>query len=233
MKKYRKVNIAGREREREGGKRTEGRKKRNGKITLCIGAYAQGSGCVLHRARRGRGNGDDVGGSSRIDRVWAATNPRLSLPPPSLSLCLSLWFRRSVPPLFASLFYASGAFLSSSSIRLPSFRLAFFVSLAPFLSSVLSAVARLSFLHLLHRFGSHALFPPLFFSLPLPLSHFTSPCSPPFRDIRPNIEPGCPRRYFPPDATGVLVDFLLRLRVLEFLGQSRRGCNSHPLTLQR
>lgn len=36
---------------------------------------------VLHRARRGRGGGG-AGGSGRIDRVWAATNPRFS----SLSL---------------------------------------------------------------------------------------------------------------------------------------------------
>lgn len=86
---------------------------------------------VLHRARRGKGGGGDVGGSGRIDRVWAATNP------PRLS---SLPHRFVDPFLLSSpLIHAPGAFLSSSSIRLSSFRLAFFVSPAPFLSSALAA----------------------------------------------------------------------------------------------
>lgn len=75
----------------------------------------------------------------RIDRVWAAaTNPRCSSLP--LSLCLS--FRSSSihsrplqPSLRSRLLYAPGAFLSTPSVRLlPSFRLAFFVSLARFFS---------------------------------------------------------------------------------------------------
>lgn len=106
-----------RERKRE---RHVGRKKETGR-SRCVSVHSrrnQVPRCVLPRTRRGRSGGSDVGGSGRIDRVWAATNPRFS----------SLPF---VDPFFLSspLIHAPGTFLSSpSSIRLSPFRLAFFVS---------------------------------------------------------------------------------------------------------
>lgn len=77
--------------------------KRNEKISLRIGCiYTLGgpgcAPCPASRHGRGRGGDCDVGGSIRIDRVWAATNPRLS----SLPL-------RFVDPflLFSPLFYCA------------------------------------------------------------------------------------------------------------------------------
>lgn len=91
-----------------------------------------GPGCApCSVSRHGRGGDCDVGDSSRIDRVWAATNPRVS----SLPL-------RFVDPflLFPPLFHALSAFLSSSSVPLSSFHLAFFVSLVLFPSSAVALV---------------------------------------------------------------------------------------------
>lgn len=112
--------------------------------------------CVLPRARRGRGGGGDVSGSGRIDRVWAATNPRFS----------SLPF---VDPFFLSspLIHAPGTFFFSPlSIRFSPCRLAFFVSSALFLSSALTASPSFLPASPFHRSVSHALSPPSFLSLP-------------------------------------------------------------------
>lgn len=122
-KKYREAKG---EADRQEG-RHRGLEKRNEKISLRIGCiHVREPGCApcpVSRRGRSRGGDCDVGGSSRIDRVWVATNPRLS----SLPL-------RFVDPflLFSPLFYALSAFLSSSSIPLSSFHLAFFVSLLCF-----------------------------------------------------------------------------------------------------
>lgn len=109
--------------------------KRNEKISLRIGCiYTLGgpgcAPCPASRHGRGRGGDCDVGGSIRIDRVWAATNPRLS----SLPL-------RFVDPflLFSPLFYALSAFLSSPFIRLSSLYLSRLFPLQLWHSSVLSS----------------------------------------------------------------------------------------------
>lgn len=135
VKKYQEMNITrGREPEREREReRHVGRKKETGR-SRCVSVHSrrnQVPRCVLPRARRGRSGGGDVGGSGRIDRVWAATNPRFS----------SLPF---VDPFFLSspLIHAPGTFLSSPFVSLLFDSRSLY--LQPFLSSVLTA--RSSFL---------------------------------------------------------------------------------------
>lgn len=144
---------------REGAKERSVRsEKRNGKIPLYIGICIRVGTkfrSALHRARRGRGGGDD-GSSGRIDRVWAATNPRFSSLPLSSVRSSSLHLS-STRPAHSTLL-----------LHLSSFRFAFFVPPAPFLSLVLTA--RSSFLPA-PPFHRPVLI--LFFRLPLSFHLFT------------------------------------------------------------
>lgn len=211
VKKYREMNAARgseRERKRERGVRSE---KRNGKIPLYIGTCIRVGTkfrSALHRARRGRGGGDD-GGSGRIDRrVWAATNPRFSSLPLS-SIRSSSLHLSSTRPAHSSLL-----------LHLSSFRFAFFVLPAPFLSLVLTA--RSSFLPAspFHRFVLSFHLPPSF--LPSLYNHLFSSSFSFASRYAPatHIELGWLRDQF---LTIVLVELLSEYRLSVWILRPERG----------
>lgn len=210
-----------REKEREACK-VRKKKREDPTVYRCMHSHRnQVPRSVLHRAHRGRGGGD-VGGSGRIDRVWAATNPRFS----SLSLSSirsSSLHLSSTCPAHSSLLLHSSLFFSHRVLCISS-AFSLFNLDSPF---VLPSCTSFS------SFRSHALSPPSFlfpsFSLQ---SLYSLPRFPPFHDIRLN-----PYRVrlvaLSASNNNCPIELLSRYQALEFLGQGAIRMRIYSLTNRR